>query len=170
MIKIGMLIIVACVICVYAVTADAATKKRAVAKIGNFVGNTCDSAANLLWQNKGAITLGTVLVTAAANPEPYVRGATTVVAGTGQTVVTSYIGSILSCLIIAVVVIAVGRYLFRRIRLWRMLPLVVFGLFLCCGIAEAGMIGVVPETQFGIVKPPWWGVFDLVILIVMLFL
>ena len=142
-----------------------------MAKIGNFVGNTCDSAANLLWRNKGAVMLGTLLVTAAANPEPFVQGAATVVTGTSQTVYASYIGSMLSYVLIAIVLIAVGRYLFRRIRLWRVLPLLLLGLLLCCGgVAEAGMMNVVPETQLGIIKPPWWGVFDLIIFVLTLFL
>ena len=31
------------------------------------------------------------------------------------------------------------RYLLRRMRLWQILPLLVFGLLLCGGIVEAGI-------------------------------
>ena len=159
------IIVIACIFSVYSVSAEAATSKRA--KIVNFVGKTCDDAANVLWRNKGAVTLGTVLVTAAANPEPFIEGTTTIIGGGSQTVFVSCIGTILFYLLLAVLVIAGTRFFLHRIRLWRVLPLLILGLMFGSGVAEAG---VIPIAECGVIKPPWWNIFDLIILIFAIFL
>ena len=159
----------ACVICALTATAEAATQKRitAVKKIGTLIGKGCDNVASVLWRNKGSVAIGTTAVCIVANPEPFIAGATTMAAGASQTVFASYTGTILFCLLIAVLVIAAVRYLWHRVRLWHLVPLVAVGLLLCCnGTAMAGVVDCI-AVPF---KPPWWSVVDLVILVVLMFL
>ena len=47
------IIVITCIFCAAAVSTEAATSKRA--KIVNFVGKTCDDAANVLWRNMRTI-------------------------------------------------------------------------------------------------------------------
>ena len=51
------------------------TATKSLAKIG-------DGVSSFLWRNKGAITTGTVLVTATTNPEPFIDGVVAVANGT----------------------------------------------------------------------------------------
>ena len=128
-------ILTACALCFYTATADAAVVAKSIAikaiqKAKSVAGKTCDAAANVIWRNKGAVAVGTTAVAVATKPEVFVGGATTIAT-------SSYGGMILFYLIAACVVIVGIRYLLRRFRVWKLLPLVLLGLLLCGSIIQS---------------------------------
>ena len=162
-------ILTACALCVYTATADAAVVAKTIAikaiqKAKSVAGKTCDDAANVIWRNKGAVAVGATAVAVATKPEVFVGGATTIAT-------SSYGGMILFYLIAACVVIVGIRYLLRRFRVWKLLPLVVLGLLLCGGVAQAGMIDYIsiPEIECGAIKPGWWSIITVVLLVISIF-
>jgi len=164
---IGML--TACALCFYTATADAAVVAKSIAikaiqNAKSVAGKACDGAANVIWRNKGAVAVGATAVAVATKPEVFVGGATTIAT-------SSYGGMILFYLIAACVVIVGIRYLLRRFRVWKLLPLVVLGLLLCGGVAQAGMIDhiSIPEIECGAIKSAWWNIITVVLLVISLF-
>ena len=174
--KFCVMMIAACMLAVSTVnTADASliTKRiDVVKKIANLVSNTvsktADSAGKVIWNNKGAIAVGTVATVALTNPE----SATAAVSGTadvaygvvtgGKTADTvapranvrqSSGGSIIPTLLLFLAFVGIGvviaTYFRRRIRVFRVaVPLLVVGLLLCFGAtAEASMLSSIPDIQ-----------------------
>ena len=87
---------VAACICVNAGTADAALMSKRIEglkKIGNYVTNTVKKTSNdtakVVWDNKGAIAVGTVATVALTNPE----AATAAVTGTADIVTNAVTGT-----------------------------------------------------------------------------
>jgi hypothetical protein len=170
-------ILAACILAVSAVTTEAAgAKKAAVGKAVNFVKKTVNDAANTVWNNKGAIAVGTAAAVAVTNPEPVIAGTTAV--GTGRTVNSVHptaIGTILVCLLIAALTLIGIRSLWQRLKDWcKILPLLIVGIILLgCGIVEAGTLDAVqslPEIQCGGIKPPWWDALGWMILVLTILL
>jgi hypothetical protein len=167
----------ACVLCVYAVPANAAGVKTAtITKAASLIKKTCDDAASVIWKNKGAIAVGTAAVAVASKPEilvqPVVQGTRAVVGETSNAVQQSVIGNALSNLVVFVLLcmlITLGLgYLFRQTGFWRVVPLLIVGLLLCCGIAEAGVMSGM-DVPCCAVKPVW-DIISIVILIISLFI
>jgi len=164
---IGML--TACVLFVYTTTADAAVVAktiaiRAIQKTKSAIGKTCDGAGNVIWRNKGAVAVGATAVAVATKPEVFVGGATAIA--------TSPYGSTILFYLIAALLVIVGmRYFLHRVGLWRVLPLVVLGLLLCGGVAQAGMIDhiAIPEIECGVIKPAWWKILTVVLFVISIF-
>jgi len=160
-------IITACALFLCTAPANAGIVKHTVAavkKIGGYAGKACDAVSNVIWRNKGAVAVGATAVAVATKPEVFVGGATTIAT-------SSYGGMILFYLIAACVVIVGIRYLLRRFRVWKLLPLVVLGLLLCGGVAQAGMIDYIsiPEIECGAIKPGWWSIITVVLLVISIF-
>jgi hypothetical protein len=135
----------------------------------NTVSKTADSAGKIVWNNKGAIALGTVATVALTNP----RAATAAVTGTadvaygvvtnGKTADTvaprinarpsTTGGSIIPTLLLFLAFVGIGiviaTYLRRRIGVFRVaVPLLIVGILLCFGVtAEASMWSSIPEMQ-----------------------
>jgi hypothetical protein len=155
--------IAACALAASAVHVEASTATQTVTKITNFVGKACDGIADVLWRNAGGVLVGAGAVALATQPEAFVGGVTAIVS-------TPYIGSILFYLIVAVLAILAVRYCLHRIGLWRLLPLLVFCLLLCGGVAEAGMIDFVPAPDFQCIKPMWDTLGWIIAIIITIFL
>ena len=174
--KFCVMIIAACMLAVSAVnTAEASLLSKrieGVKKIADLVGKTVmktsGDAGKIVWNNKGAIAVGTVAMVALTNPE----AATAAVSGTADVaygVVTggktadavapranvrqSSGGSILPTLLLFLAFVGIGvmiaTYFRRRIGVFRVaVPLLVVGLLLCFGVtAEASMLGTFPDIQ-----------------------
>ena len=171
--KICVMMIAACMLAVStANTADASliTKRiDGVKKIANLVSKTADSAGKIVWNNKGAIAVGTVATVALTNP----KAATAAVTGTadvaygvvtnGKTADTvaprtnarpsttggSIIPALLFFLAFVGIGIVIGTYLRRRSGVFRVaVPLLIVGLLLCFGAtSEASMLGSFPDIQ-----------------------
>ena len=160
-------IMIAC-IAVAAVPANAAPK--AVKSIVNQAGKVCDDIGSVLWKNKGGIAVGAVTVAAVTNPEPFVQGATTVIAGTTKPIRQSTFATTLFCLLLLALTIFGVRWFFNYLKDWKnWTPLMVVGFVLCFGgIAEAGVFDRVPVIP---IKPiPWWHVIDLLLLVLAIFI
>jgi len=174
--KFCVMMIAACVLAVSAAnTAEASPLSKrieGVTKIANLVGNTvsktADNAGKIVWNNKGAIAVGTVATVALTNPE----AATAAVTGTadvaygvatgGKTVEKvapranvrqssggSLIPTLLYFLIFVGIGIVVVSYFRRRIGVFRVaIPLLVVGVLFCFGAtAEASMLSAIPDIQ-----------------------
>ena len=175
--KICVMMIAAGVLAVSTVnTAEASLLSKridGVKKIANLVSHTvsktADSAGKVIWNNKGAIAVGTVATVALTNP----KAATAAVTGTadvaygvvtnGKTADTvvprtnarpstttgsSTFSTVLFTLIMIGLVLIIVKYLlrgsFRRIAV----PLMIIGVLLCFGVtAEASMLSSIPEMQ-----------------------
>jgi len=153
-------IITACALFLCTAPANAGIVKHTVAavkKIGGYAGKACDAVSNVIWRNKGAVAVGATAVAVATKPEVFVGGATTIVASAAQSAFGTYAGTILFWLVAAVLVFVGVRYLARRIKVWRVLPLMIVALLLCCGVAHAGAIDLTPTSNMAvsIVKPLW---------------
>jgi len=173
--KFCVMMIAVCVLAVSAAnTADASPLSKrieGVTKIATLVSNmiskTADSAGKVIWNNKGAIAVGTVATVALTNPEATVAAVTGtadvaygVVTGgkTAETAVPranarptttngSTIPTWLFYLVIIGLVFIVMKYLLRG-AVRKALPLLVVGLLLCFGVtAEASMLSSIPDIQ-----------------------
>ena len=148
------------ILCVYAVQAEASTARLAVKtvqKIGSAISKGADSAAKFIWKNKGAVAVGATATAVVTKPEIFL----------GFLCSGPYDTIIFWLLIIALLIIA-SRSCICRVGRWRILPLVVVGLLLCTGVAEAGMIDCVsgPDAASAcIARPPWLDIFMLVVLV-----
>jgi len=147
-------------------TADASLLSKRIEglkKIGNYVSNavkkTSNDTAKVVWDNKGAIAVGTVATVALTNPEATVAAVTGtadvaygVVTGgkTADTVAQranvrqTSSGSIIPTLLLFFAFVGIGiifarRFLFqrRRIGMWCVALLAVGILFCCVGVADA---------------------------------
>ena len=109
--------------------------------------------------------MGATAVAVATKPEVFVGGATTFATA-------PYGGTVLLYLLAGVLLIAGVRYLWHRLRLWRMLPLVVLGLLLCGGVAQAGVIDFVPapDALFGAIHLSFQKIWAVVLVVVSLFI
>jgi uncharacterized membrane protein YgdD (TMEM256/DUF423 family) len=174
--------IAACVLAMNtANTAEASLLSKridAVKKIAIFVGNTfkktADDAAKTVWNNKGAIAVGTVATVALTNPE----AATAAVSGTADVAYGVVIGgktadtvvpranvrpattgmSIMPTLLFFLAFVGIGiviaTYFRRRTGVFRIaVPLLMVGIVLFCGVgvAEAGVVSIIPKPP---VLPP----------------
>jgi hypothetical protein len=187
-----------CIIAVCAVSASAAIQKKAATKLAikakDYITTTSKSIGNAIWNNKGAVAVGTAAVVVATNPEAtaavvtgvtetVTTGATAVITGATEGVSRSVrqssgSGSIWYLVLFAAATtfcIVVIRYIWNYVRDWKnWIPLAVVGVFLCCGgIAEAGIIGL--PTADGIAsvisKPvPFWTFFNVVLCLVTIFI
>ena len=128
---------------------------KAIQKAKTLAGKACDGAANVIWRNKGAVTVGATAVALATKPEVFVGGFASLASST-------YFGTILFYLLIAVLGIVGGLYFLRRIGLWKILPLLVVGLLLCGGVTEAGVMDCVPVPG-----RPWWDVVVMLVVVVL---
>jgi len=157
------LLVAAYTFCVNAVPAHAAGgAKKTAKKIINF-------ASDSLWRNKGTVAGGVALATAAANPEPFVNGFVTILAGTGQAIIQTGINYPFYCLLGILCIVAVRWFLrLRRNIFLRVLPLLLVGLFLCTGVAEAGI--AVPDFSGATIGSPWWNVIGWLFIIITIFL
>ena len=174
--KICVMMIAACVLAVStANTADASLLSKridGVKKIANLVSNTvsktADSAGKIVWNNKGAIAVGTVATVALTNPKAATAAVTStadvaygIVTG-GKTADTiaqranarqATGGSIIPTLLLFLAFVGIGiviaTYFRRRIGVFRVaVPLLVVGILLCFGAtAEASMWSSIPEMQ-----------------------
>jgi len=71
-------IVLACMLAVSAVPADAAiVHKKAVTNVVNLVGKACDNIAGVIWRNKGAVAVGTAATVAITAPEAVAQGVAT---------------------------------------------------------------------------------------------
>ena len=175
------MMIAACVLAMStANTADASLLSKridGVKKIANLVSNTvsktADSAGNIVWNNKGAIAVGTVATVALTNPKAATAavtgtadvayGAVTGITTNGKTADTvaqrtnarpattggSIIPTLLFFLAFVSIGIVIATYLRRRIGVFRVaVPLLIVGFLLCFGAtAEASMLSSIPEMQ-----------------------
>ena len=166
-----------CVLCIYTAPANAAVvKTAAITKAVSLIKKTCDDAASVIWRNKGAIAVGTAAVAVVSKPEilvqPIVQGTRAVASETGGAVRQSIIGETLGNLVFFVLLfmlVTMGiRYLLQQAGFWRVVPLLIVGLLLCCGIAEAGVLTGI-DVPCCAVKPVW-DIISIVILIISLFI
>jgi hypothetical protein len=171
--------LLALLFCGSAVPANAAISKQGISNVVNIVKKTCDKLGKTIWNNKGAIAVGTVATVAVTAPEAVVQGATTVVTGTPtstattkQPVARSFIGNILFNLCVIVLVIAGVRYCLHRIGIWKMIPLMILGMILCCGTTEAGVLGgqTLPMTEAMFSLNPWLEIINFILLIFTIFI
>jgi hypothetical protein len=188
-----------CLIAICTVPASAAIPKKTATKLAikakDYITQTSKSIGNAIWNNKGAVAVGTAAVVIATNPEAtaavvtgvtetVTTGATAVITGATEGVSRSVrqssgSGSIWYLVFFAaatVFCIVVIRYIWNYVRDWKnWIPLAVIGIFLCFGgIAEAGIIGL--PTVDGITnvisKPPvpFWTFFNVVLCLVTIFI
>ena len=211
--KICVMMIAACVLAVSTANmADASLLSKlieGVKKIAILVGNTfmktADDAAKTVWNNKGAIAVGTVATVALTNPEAAtaaVTGATDVVtnavtgtadiayaAATGgktadavapranvrQSSGRSIIPTLLFFLAFIGIGIVIAAYFRRRIGVFRVaVPLLIVGVMLFCGVgvAEAGVVSVIPKPpMLPPITPPMilWNLFNIALIVVSIF-
>ena len=175
MIKICVMMIAACVLAVSTANSAEASliTKRidGVKKIANLVSSTvsktADNAGKTVWNNKGAIAVGTVATVALTNPDVAVAAVTGTadvaygVATGGKTADTvaqranaipSTTGGTFSTLLFYLVVIGlvlIGvKYLLRGSIRRVAVPLLIVGVLLCFGVtAEASVLGSIPDIQ-----------------------
>ena len=152
---IGML--VACFICIYAGTADAAgIKKAAITKGVSFVKKTFDNVGNAIWNNKGAIAVGAATVAIVTQPEihaqPVTAATTAVATETSKAIYCSPIRTIgavfffAALLVIAWTMVCIARH---YLKLWHILPLLlVCVLIFSGGVAEAGTMPIAAAHMF----------------------
>jgi len=158
--------IAACVLAVTTAQANAAVVPRGVAikaiqTAKTAVGKACNGVASFVWRNKGAVAVGATATAVVARPDVFVGGVIALL-------YNPYVDTIMFWLLIILLIIIASRNCIRRIGRWRILPLVVVGLLLCTGVAEAGMIDCVsgPDAASAcIARPPWLDIFMLVVLV-----
>ena len=159
------------------------TATKSLVKVG-------DDISSLLWRNKGTFTTGTVLVTVASNPEPFIDGAVAMVAGPpiliqdgDRTVIQKRVrsgnwnGYIFLAGLIGILGMIVLRKSSARTRTVAKIVTValLIGLVIAwCGVARADDFGTVFAPTCAAWPFGWhWGggrILDLVLIIVMLFL
>jgi hypothetical protein len=163
--------------------------KDFIAKTGNTVKKTSDGAAKVVWNNKGAIAVGTVATVALTNPEA-VKAAVTGTADVAYGAVTggktagavapranarpstsggSIIPTLLFYLFVTVLVIAAVRYCLHSVGLRRVLPLLSVGVLLCSvGVVEAAVITPPPPPVFPPV--PWLTLLNIAVIVISIFI
>jgi hypothetical protein len=156
----GML--VACLFCVSAVPAEAASmQKKSITTGVSLMKKTFNGIGNAIWNNKGAIAVGTAAVAVATQPDilaqPITAATTAVTTETSKTVLAptiETIGMILLFTALFVIVpglICVGRH---YLKLWHIVPLLLVGVLICSsGIAEAGTLPVAAIQSVAVVNP-----------------
>ena len=147
------------------------TATKSLIKVG-------EEFCGFFWKNKVAITTGTVLVTAAMQPEPFISGAVAVASGTP--VVVQSTGEapggsrhryfVLASLI--GVAALVGMYKFGgKARIFAKIiaaVLLIGGVIFCCGVARADDFGLGTDvTVCAVDKSFWWFLINLVLIILM---
>jgi len=149
-------VIIAFGFCFSATPASAAVAVRAVAK------KAVQKCSNYIWKNRGAVAVGATTTAVVLRPDAVFGGALKLAS-------TPFVSSMLFYLLFAMLVIAGIRYFLHRAGLWRVLPLVIVGLLLCAGLAEAGVVDCVsvPTVQF--ITKPLWDVVMIIIVAISLF-
>jgi hypothetical protein len=146
--------------------------KKIAALVGKTFTKTADNAGKIVWNNKGAIAVGTVATVALTNPKA-VTAAVTGTADVAYGVVTgggttngknadtvaqrsnarpSTTGGMFSTLLFTLVMIGlvfIGvKYLLRSSIRRMAVPLLIVGVLLCFGVtAEASMLSSIPDIQ-----------------------
>jgi hypothetical protein len=86
--------------------------------------------------------------------QPFVQGTTAVVSETSKAVQQSSTGSTLGyiglLLLFGILMMFAMSIIFRHRGIYRIVPLVIIGLLLCCGVAEAGTLPVITAP---VIKP-----------------
>ena len=165
--------------------------RSAVPRVMNTAMKIGDDVAGFFWKNKVAITTGTLLVTAATNPEPFVEGAVAVVNGppvviqnTGDYPIaqkrvrsTDWSGYVVLGTLIGIgglilMYEAGGRA--RTVAKIVTVALFVGFVLFCCGVVRADVPDA-NDTVICAVQPLggafWWNrLFDLLTIIILLFL
>ena len=128
-------IVLACMLAVSAVPADAAiVHKKAVTNVVNLVGKACDNIAGVIWRNKGAVAVGTAATVAITAPEAVAQGVATVATGTTNAFIKSNVwSSILFYVLLPIILIALTWRFFKSmafksrglLRYWKIIPLVL---------------------------------------------
>jgi hypothetical protein len=157
----GML--VACLVAVCAVPAEAATARKAgITKAVNFVKKTANDISNTIWNNKGAIAVSTAAVAVATQPEilakPITAATTAVATETSRAAYSSPIGTIgviflfAAALVIVSGIVCVARH---YLKLWHIVPLLAVGVCLIsCGVADAATVPLpMIASQLAAIKP-----------------
>jgi hypothetical protein len=137
-------------------TAHAGTAQKAV----SIVKKTTEGIGNAVWNNKGAILVGSAAIGIATQPQAFVEGFGTVTQ-------SSNTGGILPYLLRAILSIIGLRYLRQYVKKWLPFMIVGIGIF-TCGVAEAGVIPVfnIPE----IAVRPLWDIIGLIMLVLSFFI
>jgi hypothetical protein len=173
------------------VTKLAPKAKDFFAKTGKTVKKTSGGAAKVVWDNKGAIAVGTVATVALTNPEA-VKAAVTGTADVAYGAVTGgktantvapranarpstssgsifpTLPTLLFYLFVTVLVIAAVRYCLHSVGLRRVLPLMIVGVLLCCGgIVKAAVI-TPPPPVFPPV--PWLTLLNIAVIVISIFI
>ena len=154
------------------------TATKSLVKVG-------DDISSFLWRNKGTITTGTVLVTAASNPEAFIDGAVAMAAGPpiliqdgDRTVIQKRVrsGNWNGYILLAGLIGILGLIVLRKssARTWTVAKVVtvalLFGLVIAwCGIARADDFSTIFVSTC-VVPFGWNRIIDIVLIIVMLFL
>jgi hypothetical protein len=172
-----------------AVPANAAMPKKAVVKVAgtakDFITKTSTSLGNAIWNNKGSIAVGSAAVALATNPAPFVSGATTMITGRpsdpSATGIQSYLVGWLFYAVATILAILGVRYAWAYLKDWKnWVPLLLIVGVCCitCGTVEAGIIhfptveGLVDTIPKPPVLPtvPWWSLFNVVLLVITIFM
>jgi hypothetical protein len=166
-----------------AVTANAAIQtkslKRVVVKAKDYITQNAKSLGNALWDNKGAVAVGTVAAVALTSPEPVIQGATTIITGKPAVIASSsvigsssatgglwYYGFYLAITILCIVGVRCAWNYVKDYKNW--LPLMIVGVFLCCGdIVEAGIITPPPPVLPPI---PWLALLNIAAIVISIFI
>ena len=142
----------------YLLTKQIQGVKKIADLVGKKVKKTTNDTAKVVWDNKGAIAVGTIATVALTNPEATsaaITGTADVAygivtgSGTADTVVPrtsarqsnggSVIPTVLFYLLLIGLAFIGARYLLHRIGIWRLaVPLLMVGvILLCAGVADA---------------------------------
>ena len=171
-------VIAACILAFNAGTAEAAgIKKAAITKGVSFVKKTFDNVGNAIWNNKGAIAVGTAAVAVATQPDilaqPLTSASVAVATETSRAVRSSPIGTIgmalffAAMLVIVWTMVCVARH---YLKLWHIVPLLTTGMYLIsCGVTEAAVQGM-PVIQCAATFKPFWDVLGVLLFIITIFM
>jgi len=136
-----------------------------------------EEITSFFWKNKVSIATGTLLVTAATQPEPFINGAVAAVNGPPVVVQNSGMmqarrggnGYVLLGCLIGLVVLAFmyksggqARTAAKIIAVCAVAGIVIF----CCGVARADTFSMGFDTSVQIVsKSLWWYIVNLIVII-----
>ena len=175
------LTVVLLIICVNN-SAQAASRFSVLPKVVNTVTKSLikvgEDFCGFFWRNKVAITTGTVLVTAAMQPEPFISGAVAVASGppvvvqsTGEAPGVSRHGYFVLAGLIGIVALLLMYKSGGRARIFAKIiaaGLLIGGVIFCCGIVRAGDFGLGTDiTVCAVDKSIWWFLINLVLIILM---
>ena len=187
-------VLVACVVESVEAASRIQTIRSAVPKVVNTatksLGKIGDGVSSFLWRNKGTITTGTVLVTVASNPEPFIDGAVAMAAGppiliqdSDRTVIqkrarSGYWGGYIFLAgligILGLIVLCKSSARMRTVAKIVIVALLIDLVIAGCGVARADDFGTVFAPTCAAWPFGWhWGggrILDLVLIIVILFL